>query len=584
MVRLAVTILLVQVLSVALVHAPPAALAHAPSGALTHVPPEVPTLALCAEGATAVETARGTVFSDLDGDGRHGAGEPGVAAVSVSNGCEVVRTDSSGRFEIGISAGQILFVSQPEGWGVPVNEHQQPQFYYLHYPDGSPAAAGGETIPWAWEVVEPTGPLPASIDFPLHPRSAANGSFRAHAFADTQARTDVAEDMLREELVNALLGNPFSVAFSITVGDVVYDNLGLYPRHIEIMGLIGVPAWYLPGNHDVNFASPDAQLANETYKRNFGPTYYSFSQGSVHFVALNNVEYAGRPGNPNFGNGRYRGYISDDQLHWLERDLAHVAKDRLVVIATHIPLLTGAPEADGTRGGDNINTVNFDRLVQLLQPFEHVYAIAGHDTSNSWKQQIDHTHGWHGKPWIAHTLAEVWGNGWNTGPRDTRGVRDAMMQDGNPNGFYVLHFDGTSVVPEFLPFPTGPDADRRLRITLDPLPRGGDGAIHRGALEPGTKVVVNLFDGGERDRVWLSLDGSTEMAMTHVLRTDPGFERIHARYEGTDDAVGAPAVSSHVWELQLPADLGPGAHTLEVRTLDEFGQQRQGRAAFEVTH
>jgi hypothetical protein len=176
----------------------------------------------------------------------------------------------------------------------------------------------------------------------------------------------------------------------------------------------------------------------------------------------------------------------------------------------------------------------------------------------------------------------VRGNGWKRGPRDTRGVSDAMMQDGNPNGFYVLRFDDNRVVPEFIPFPTGPDAGRRLRITLDPLPEGDQPAILRGAVAPGTKVVVNLFDGGERDVVFLSLDGGEEAAMRHVLRTDPSFEKLWARYRGTDESFGAPAVSSHVWELELPESLAPGVHTLEVRSRDEFGQERRGHATFEV--
>ncbi len=536
----------------------------------------------CRHPAPERETVIGTVFDDANRNGRRDHGESGVAAVSVSNGCEVVRTDREGDYEIALGAGSILFVSQPAGWAMPVNRHQQPQFYYLHYPDGSPTFSGGRPIDWRWPVIEPTGPLPARVDFPLHRLRNVERRFRAHAFADTQASSNLAQDMLREELVNALFSNPYDVAFSITVGDVVYDNLGLYPRHIDMMGLIGAPAWNLPGNHDLNFVSPDATLANETYKRHFGPTYYSFNQGGAHIVALNNVEYAGATGNDAFDNGRYRGYISEDQLFWLERDLAHVDRNKLIVIATHIPLVTDAPGSDGARGGDGLNTVNFDELLALLQPFDHIYAIAGHDTSNSWKMRIDHRHGWHGRPFVAHTLAEVRGNGWRRGPRDPRGVSDAMMQDGNPNGFYVLRFDDNRVMPEFIPFPTGPDAGRHLRITLDPLSEGDEPALLRGTVVSGTKVVVNLFDGGERDEVSLSLDGGEEVAMRHVLRTDPTFERLWARYRGTDEAFTAPALSSHVWELELPASLASGVHTLEARARDEFGQERRGHTTFEA--
>ncbi|MDH3207560.1 MAG: calcineurin-like phosphoesterase C-terminal domain-containing protein, partial [Gemmatimonadota bacterium] len=420
-------------------------------------------------------------------------------------------------------------------------------------------------------------PLPASIDFPLHRLSARETRFTAHAFADPQARSDLDEDMLREELVNTLLGNPYQAEFSITVGDVVFDNLGLYDRHKEMMGLIGVPQWNLPGNHDMNLESPNAQYANETFKKHFGPTYYSFNYGNAHVVALNNVEYAGAE------QGGYRGFISDDQIRWLEQDLAHVPRDMLIVIATHISLISEASDGDPSHDVSGPRTDNFDRLLELLRPFDNIYGLAGHDTSNSWKVEIDHEHGWTGQPWIAHTLAEVRGSGWTRGPRDLRGVADAMMEDGNPNGFYLLKFDDVTLVPEFIPFPFGQDAGQGLRIVLDPeLEPPTDGGINRGVLRSDTKVVVNLFDGGERDRVRLSLDGGPLMPMRYVVRTDPFVERAYALLADTPEAFPGPAVSAHIWEFDLPDDVEAGLHSLVVESEDEFGQRHRGVLSFEV--
>ena len=122
---------------------------------------------------------------------------------------------------------------------------------------------------WLWPVTEATGPLPTSIDFPLIPAE-SKIEFLAHGFADTQARYETGQDMVREDLVNPLIDNPFGVQFGLTVGDVVFDNLELYDRHKSMMSLMGIPQWYLPGNHDMNFESPNAQFANETYKKHLG--------------------------------------------------------------------------------------------------------------------------------------------------------------------------------------------------------------------------------------------------------------------------------------------------------------------------
>ena len=537
--------------------------------------------AQCDSMAEGSETVSGIVYDDLNQDGQHSSGEPGVAGVSVSNGCDVVLTGVDGLYEIGLAPEQILFVSQPTGYVVPVDENNLPLFFYSHYPDGTPTAIGGTSVEWLWPVIEPTGPLPDNIDFALHRVSSEETRFTAHAFADPQARSDLGEDMLREELVNTLLGNPYQAEFAITVGDVVFDNLGLYDRHKKMFGLIGIPQWNLPGNHDMNYESPNAHYANETYKKHFGPIYYSFNYANAHIVALNNVEYAGRRGSD---NGRYRGFISDDQIHWLERDLANVDRDKLIVIATHISLISEASDGDPSHDVTGPKTDNFDQLLELLRPFANVFGLAGHDTSNSWKVEINHEHGWTGQPWIAHTLAEVRGSGWTRGPKDLRGVAEAMMEDGNPNGFYLLKFDDVTLVPEFIPFPFGRDAAQRLRIVLDPeLEDTTDGSINRGILQTDTKVVVNLFDGGERDRVGLSLDGGPLMPMRYVVRTDPFMERAYRQLADTPDAFPRPAASSHIWEFDLPEDLEPGIHSVVVESEDEFEQHQRGVLSFEVT-
>ncbi|GJM13687.1 MAG: hypothetical protein DHS20C12_20900 [Pseudohongiella sp.] len=539
-----------------------------------------PALANCYFPEGSEEIVRGSVYIETNDNDRRDRIEAGIGGVSVSNGCDVVLTDAGGNYRIPIHETQILFISKPAEFDLPVDENNIPQFFYRHYPDGTPTEISGTSIEWAWPVVEPTGPLPSVLNFGLLPREQSSTEFNAHAFADTQARFELGQDMLREDLVNPLIGNPYGVEFGITVGDVVYDNLGLYERHKSMMGLMDIPQWNLPGNHDINFASPDAIFANETYKSHFGPTYYSFNHGNVHFVALNNVEYAGD--GKQFGDSGYRGFIPEYQLDWLVQDLATVPTDKLIVIATHIPLIS---EADDGRSEpiSGPSTENFSRLLEILEPFANIYGIAGHDTSSSWKVEVNHSHGWQGQPWIAHTLAEVRGSGWTMGLSDARGVRDALMEDGNPNGFYVLRFDDTSLTPDFIPFPYGPDGAQRLRITLDPpLSEQEGGSINRGVAAANTKVVVNLFDGGVRDSVWASIDGGEAQAMTYTVRTDPLAERLANRYRDTEFEYREATRSAHIWEMDMPANLTTGVHTIEVQTEDEFGQRRQAAMTFEI--
>ena len=95
---------------------------------------------------------------DRNGNGLHDAGEPGIPNAGVSNGSAVVQTGSDGRYSIPVGDDNVIFVIKPAAYNIPVNGDNVPQFYYIHKPNGSP-----EGMEYAG--VEPTGPLPSSVDF-----------------------------------------------------------------------------------------------------------------------------------------------------------------------------------------------------------------------------------------------------------------------------------------------------------------------------------------------------------------------------------------------------------------------------------
>jgi len=514
--------------------------------------------------------ARGTVYLDANENGKFDANEKGIEGVKVSNGREVVYTSAKGAYEIELIPESTLFICKPAQYRIPVNEVQLPQFYYHYYPNGTPGVAT-----WKWPVIKSTGSLPKTIDFALL-EGRVEDNFRAMGFADPQTATDEQLDMMRKDIIDELFGNPYDASFGMVAGDVVNDNLALYERHNMLMSQIGIPIWNVPGNHDLNKESPSYKFATQTYKSIFGPDYYSFDYGQVHFLALNNIGYQGK------GKG-YIGHIDEKQIKWIENDLKDVPTDKLIMIITHIPLITYANNRTFPK---SINTVNFKDLLNILKRFQYIYGIAGHDTSNSWKVEVNHEHEWFGYPFIAHTLAEVRGSGWRSGPRDERGVRSATMQDGNPNGYYLFYFDGNKVRPRFIP--AGGDPLDRLSITLDPqlqytepmnqiYPSGLD----RGIPEDSVKIVVNFYDGGERDEVLISIDGGKPIPMEYIERTDPVYERLFKKYDGTSDKFQSPVVSSHIWQFQLP-ELEPGIHSAIVSAVDEFGFEDKEVFTFEI--
>ncbi|WP_109472041.1 calcineurin-like phosphoesterase C-terminal domain-containing protein [Ornithinimicrobium cavernae] len=539
--------------------------------------PVVPALG----DTTETETTTGVVFHDADGDRVRDAGEEGIAGVLVSNGTDIVRTDAEGAYKLSVDDQTTIFVTKPSGWMVPVDDQNLPQFYYNHYPNGSP-------VELRYGGVEPTGPLPESVDFALRPQD-ESGEFTSLTFADPQTSTRAQIDMMGKDVVAELEGS--DALFGLTVGDVINDPLDLFDYHNDTVARIGIPWWNLPGNHDMDYDAPSDANATDTFIQHFGPTNYSFNYGDVHIIALDNVEK----------KGAARGYIgalSEDQLAWIEKDLAEVPDDTLIVIAAHIPLVNEAMlDAAGN------NTLRREQLFDLLEDRPHLYSIAGHDTSNSWQTDIDSRWGFDGEVPLHHqTLAEVRGAGWNRGPLDERGVRQADMADGTPNGYYTMTWDGAEVTPQYKPaslpadflmrigfeddnrsyVPGGPSGSGDFEEPVVWHPREISGSDDENDLHP--RVEVNVFDGGARNVVEMSVDGRPFTTMTHLEpTTDDYLTALHEKYAGTPDDPGTPEWnSSHLWSAALPGDLAPGTHEVTVRSTSAWGQVSERTSEFTI--
>ena len=228
--------------------------------------------------AHAAPDATGFVYEDLNGNGQRDSGEPGLPGVLVSNQIEVVASAEDGSWKLPARDDCTFFVIKPRGWMTPVDEDQLPQFYYTHKPAGSPESE--------YPGVAPTGPLPESIDFALH-RQVEPDMFKALFFGDPQSRDLKELGYMSHDSIQELIGT--DAKFGVTLGDIMFDDLSLFETHNSIVALIGVPWWNVIGNHDINYDSPDDKHSDESFERVYGPNYFAFSYGPVHFVALDDV-------------------------------------------------------------------------------------------------------------------------------------------------------------------------------------------------------------------------------------------------------------------------------------------------------
>ncbi|MDJ0865196.1 MAG: calcineurin-like phosphoesterase family protein [Myxococcota bacterium] len=537
-------------------------------------------VAWLAAAPAAAETARGVVFDDRDGDGVRGAAEPGVPGVRVSDGRRVVRSDAGGRWSLEIGDAAIVFVTKPAGWMTRVDPVTQlPRFYYIHQPGGSPPGL-------RYAGIEPTGSLPDSIDFPLR-RVDEPARFEAILFADTQPQTAVEVDMVRDDVVAGLVGT--DARFGMTLGDILFDDLSLFPRFNRVIGQIGIPWYNVPGNHELNLLAADDRHSLETFKRTYGPPYYAFEVGDAVFFVLDNIEYQGNgtadPADVR-GAGGYEARLGEQQLEWLERELAHVPAEKLVFLAMHAPLRTYLHDLP------RANTQDRRDLFRLLEGREHLYAVAGHSHTTE-HHYFGRDDGFPGPGELHHHVLTTVSGSWWSGPLDARGIADATQRDGTPNGYHVLEVDGVELAVRYRA--AGMSADHQMRIVFDVAHhqhrpealrdyRHGellDGRFPVDAV-PAAQVVVNLFDGGPRSRVSFEVGGRPPVEMQRVSYPDPWVHELYGRNRETVKSWVKAEPSSHLWTADLPDDLGPGTYTLTVRATDEFGRVHHGHRILEI--
>ncbi|MBW2348137.1 MAG: calcineurin-like phosphoesterase family protein [Deltaproteobacteria bacterium] len=496
----------------------------------------------------------GVVYEDLNRNRVRDPGEPGIAGVRVSNGEAVVLTDALGRYNIPLPEECILFVIKPRDFMTPVDPNGVPRFYYIHKPSGSPDTE------FLYKGVPPTGPPPASVDFPLYRRETPEpASFEVIVFSDPQVRDYRELAWFFRNAVAELSGT--SAAFGLSLGDLVYDRLELYGALDVVQGLVGIPWYNLPGNHDINFMSPDDKHSDETFERRYGPATYAFQYGPVHFVFLDDVIWKGftgyrlRDGFPDTHN--YEGGLREDQLSFVKNLLATIPGDELVVLAMHIPL-----------EGQGIHRVpQKDRLLRILSGHPHTLSLSGH------------THCQHhrffplpgGGVHHHYNVGTISGS-WYRGPIEDEGVPRATMRDGTPRGYARILFDGTRYTIRYKV--SGRPETYRMNVMAPERVTREEAAL-------GVEFLVNVFSGNARSRVEFRVDGAgTWSPMARKLCVDPRYARAAApgRWGKTNGrALPPPALSTHIWSGRLPSNLARGVHLVEVRVMDMFGRHFHDR-------
>jgi 3',5'-cyclic-AMP phosphodiesterase len=183
----------------------------------------------------------------------------------------------------------------------------------------------------------------------------------SHVGFDKPANPDALSTL--REAIDRIKLLPMKPSFMIHTGDISHLSRGKeFDDADQLIKQVGIPVFYVPGEHDLLDDEQGKAYLDRYGKGTHGAGWYSFDQQGVHYIGLVNVVNLKAGGLGNLG---------EDQLEWLENDVAGLSSSTPVVVFAHIPLWTVYPEWGwGTTDGA--------QALSYLKRFGSVTVLNGH--------------------------------------------------------------------------------------------------------------------------------------------------------------------------------------------------------------
>lgn len=455
------------------------------------------TLAAAVTGADAKDI-KGTV-KDTDGNP--------VSGVIVSDGLNTVQTDKKGRFEMDTDEdSRFVFISTPSGY--------------------VSATLKGRTLFYK-EINNST----KSYDFLLEKNVKDDTNHNLIVIADPQIseRNELPELAKHsDDIAEFVKGMDGDYTFGLCLGDIVGWDHSIYPEYNKIMSKAGFEYRYVIGNHDMTNWGRSHETSMRNYEDLFGPCWYSFNVGKIHYIVLNDNFFVGR-------DWYYIGYLDERQLRWLENDLSYIPKGSQIVVSMHIPTTLDKSDRDAFRTDIMLdNLCNKPALYKMLEPYKTLI-LSGHMHTADYEQISDNI--------TEINIAGLCGAWWC----------GEVCIDGSPAGFKVFDMDGSKM--EWIYKGCGHPLDYQMKVYTD-LPD-----------YPG-EVIANVWDYDPSWKVEYFEDGVKVCDMERFKAQDPLAKELYKD----------PSSLKRTWVYAAPtenmfrATRSPEAKNVEVRVTDRFGR------------
>jgi 3',5'-cyclic AMP phosphodiesterase CpdA len=212
------------------------------------------------------------------------------------------------------------------------------------------------------------GVLSSRLVGPAEAADDAAGGFSFVQISDThigfkgQANSDSSATL--KQLIERINALPTPPAFVLHTGDQTHGQKpGAFDTLAEMLkGVRTERIFYVPGEHDVFLDGGTEYLSRYGKGTVGGRGWQSFDYKGTHFVGLVNVlKY----------KGEGMGALGEEQIAWLEKDLAPLTASTPVVVFAHVPLWAVYPQWGWT-------TEDAERALTHLKRFGSVTVLNGH--------------------------------------------------------------------------------------------------------------------------------------------------------------------------------------------------------------
>lgn len=209
----------------------------------------------------------------------------GIPGVAVTDGFTIVTTSSDGKYGF--------------------KTDRSARFVYLSTPDNYYVANGSFYTPLKKESSE--------YNFTLSYEKSPSRHFVHMGDTEESVYRDFADEIKNYAAINR-------PAFIIFNGDICYEKGMRFHANEMTSEKLGARAYYTLGNHDL----VAGEYGEQMYESLFGPVWYSFTWGGVHFIMAP----------VNYGD-KVPSYKSDDVYRWIKRDLELLKPGTPIVYVNH---------------------------------------------------------------------------------------------------------------------------------------------------------------------------------------------------------------------------------------------------------